>query len=212
MHQSGLFIPVGEGSEMPVFGDVFCDIGDEQDISQNLSTFSSHMKQLIYILKHCHDDDLILADELGSGTDPAEGSAIAIAILDALYQKGPYVMVTTHYNDLKNYAYNTPGIENGHVEFDVNTLQPTYKLRIGSAGSSHAFSISQRLGMPAEILEKAKELRSKAQDVDMEAILTKLNEQTKRLDEEEAELQEKLTAARHAEEELRREKEKRPLI
>lgn len=208
MHQSGLFIPVGEGSEMPVFGDVFCDIGDEQDISQNLSTFSSHMKQLIYILKHCHDDDLILADELGSGTDPAEGSAIAIAILDALYQKGPYVMVTTHYNDLKNYAYNTPGIENGHVEFDVNTLQPTYKLRIGSAGSSHAFSISQRLGMPAEILEKAKELRSKAQDVDMEAILTKLNEQTKRLDEEEAELQEKLTAARHAEEELRREKEK----
>ena len=208
MHQSGLFIPVGEGSEMPVFGDVFCDIGDEQDISQNLSTFSSHMKQLIYILKHCHDDDLILADELGSGTDPAEGSAIAIAILDALYQKGPYVMVTTHYNDLKNYAYNTPGIENGHVEFDVDTLQPTYKLRIGSAGSSHAFSISQRLGMPAEILEKAKELRSKAQDVDMEAILTKLNEQTKRLDEEEAELQEKLTAARHSEEELRREKEK----
>lgn len=102
------------------------------------------MKQLVYILKHCGPDDLILADELGSGTDPAEGSAIAIAILDSLYQKESYVMVTTHYNDLKNYAYNTPGIENGHVEFDMETLKPTYKLRIGSAGSSHAFSISER--------------------------------------------------------------------
>ena len=166
------------------------------------------MKQLIYILKHCTADDLILADELGSGTDPAEGSAIAIAILDALYQKGVYVMVTTHYNDLKNYAYNTPGIENGHVEFDVNTLQPTYKLRIGAAGSSHAFSISERLGMPLDILAKAKELRSKAQDVDMEAILTKLNMQSKRMDEEEAELEQRLTSIRHTEDELRKEKEK----
>ncbi len=208
MHQAGLFLPVGEESELPVFRDVFADIGDEQDISQNLSTFSSHMKQLIYILKHCTADDLILADELGSGTDPAEGSAIAIAILDALYQKGVYVMVTTHYNDLKNYAYNTPGIENGHVEFDVNTLQPTYKLRIGAAGSSHAFSISERLGMPLDILAKAKELRSKAQDVDMEAILTKLNMQSKRMDEEEAELEQRLTSIRHTEDELRKEKEK----
>lgn len=208
MHQAGLFLPVGEESELPVFRDVFADIGDEQDISQNLSTFSSHMKQLIYILKHCTVDDLILADELGSGTDPAEGSAIAIAILDALYQKGVYVMVTTHYNDLKNYAYNTPGIENGHVEFDVNTLKPTYKLRIGAAGSSHAFSISERLGMPADILTKAKELRSKSQDVDMEAILTKLNTQSKRMDEEEAELEKRLTSIRHTEDELRKEKEK----
>lgn len=208
MHQSGLFLPVGEASEMPVFHDVLADIGDEQDISQNLSTFSSHMKQLIYILHHCGPRDLVLADELGSGTDPAEGSAIAIAILDALYKKGTYVMVTTHYNDLKNYAYNTPGIENGHVEFDVNTLKPTYKLRIGSAGSSHAFSISERLGMPKDILEKAKDLRSKAQDVDMEAILTKLNSQSKRLDEEEAELTKRLTEARHMKEELQKEKDK----
>lgn len=208
MHQAGLFLPVMEGSELPVFRDVFSDIGDEQDISQNLSTFSSHMKQLIYILKHCGPDDLILADELGSGTDPAEGSAIAIAILKDLYTKGPYVMVTTHYNDLKNFAYNTPGIENGHVEFDVNTLKPTYKLRIGSAGSSHAFSISERLGMPKEILDEARELRSRAQDVDMEAILTKLNAQSKRMDEEEQELQAKLARARQTEEELRREKEK----
>lgn len=208
MHQSGLFLPIGEASEMPVFHDVLADIGDEQDISQNLSTFSSHMKQLIYILHHCGPHDLVLADELGSGTDPAEGSAIAIAILDALYKKGTYVMVTTHYNDLKNYAYNTPGIENGHVEFDVNTLKPTYKLRIGSAGSSHAFSISERLGMPKDILEKAKELRSKAQDVDMEAILTKLNSQSKRLDEEEEELTKRLTEARHMKEELQKEKDK----
>ena len=208
MHQAGLFIPVGEDSELPIFRDVFSDIGDEQDISQNLSTFSSHMKQIVYILRHCTADDLILADELGSGTDPAEGSAIAIAVLDALYRKGSYVMVTTHYNDLKNYAYNTPGIENGHVEFDEETLRPTYKLRIGAAGSSHAFSISERLGMPAEILAKAKELRSKAQDVDMEAILTKLNSQSKRMDEEQAELEQKLADVRRIEDELRREKEK----
>ncbi|MCH4166933.1 MAG: endonuclease MutS2 [Megasphaera sp.] len=208
MNQAGLFLPVSDGSELPVFRDVFSDIGDEQDISQNLSTFSSHMKQLIYILKHSSPDDLILADELGSGTDPAEGSAIAIAILDALYQKGPYVMVTTHYNDLKNYAYNAPGVENGHVEFDVETLQPTYKLRIGAAGSSHAFSISERLGMPQEILEKAKELRSKAQDMDMETILTKLNTQSKHMDEEQAELEQRLAEARHMEDELRHERDK----
>ena len=143
MHQAGLFLPVTEGSELPVFRDVLADIGDEQNISQNLSTFSGHMKQLIYIIKHCSANDLILADELGSGTDPAEGSAIAIAILEELYQKGAYVMVTTHYNDLKNYAYRTEGIENAHVEFDVETLKPTYKLRIGSAGSSHAFSAQE---------------------------------------------------------------------
>ena len=208
MHQAGLFIPAGEDSELPIFRDVFSDIGDEQDISQNLSTFSSHMKQIIYILRHCTADDLILADELGSGTDPAEGSAIAIAVLDALYRKGSYVMVTTHYNDLKNYAYNTPGIENGHVEFDEETLRPTYKLRIGAAGSSHAFSISERLGMPADILAKAKELRSQAQDVDMEAILTKLNSQAKRMDEEQDELEQKLADVRRMEEELRKEKEK----
>lgn len=208
MHQAGLFIPVSESSELPVFRDVFSDIGDEQDISQNLSTFSSHMKQLIYILKHCGPDDLILADELGSGTDPAEGSAIAIAILDAFYKKGAYVMVTTHYNDLKNYAYNTPGIENGHVEFDTETLQPTYKLRIGAAGSSHAFSISERLGMPKDILEKAKDLRSKAQDMDMEKVLTQLNEQAKKMDEEQAELEYRLKEARKLEDDLRRERDK----
>ena len=208
MHQAGLFLPIAESSSLPVFHDVFADIGDEQDISQNLSTFSSHMKQIIYILKHAGAEDLVLADELGSGTDPAEGSAIAIAVLQALYKKGPAVMVTTHYNDLKNFAYNTPGIENGHVEFDVESLQPTYKLRIGSAGSSHAFSISERLGMPQAVLEQAKELRSKAQDVDMEAILTKLNSQSKQMDEEQAELEQRLTAARHAEEALRHEKDK----
>lgn len=208
MNQSGLFLPVSDGSELPVFRDIFADIGDEQDISQNLSTFSSHMKQLIYILKHSGPDDLILADELGSGTDPAEGSAIAIAILEALYQKGPYVMVTTHYNDLKNYAYNAPGVENGHVEFDVETLKPTYKLRIGAAGSSHAFSISERLGMPKTILEKAKELRSKAQDMDMETILTKLNTQSRHMDEEQAELERRLAEARHVEDELRHERDK----
>ena len=208
MHQAGLFLPVSEASSLPVFGDVFADIGDEQDIAQNLSTFSSHMKQIVYILKHAGANDLVLADELGSGTDPAEGSAIAIAVLQSLYAKGPAVMVTTHYNDLKNFAYNTPGIENGHVEFDVETLQPTYKLRIGAAGSSHAFSISERLGMPADVLERARELRSQAQDVDMEAILTKLNNQSRRMDEEQADLEQRLSEARNLEAALRHEKDK----
>ena len=166
------------------------------------------MKQLIYILKRCQQDDLILADELGSGTDPAEGSAIAIAILKAMLKKKSYVMVTTHYNDLKNFAYNTEGIENGHVEFDVDTLRPTYKLRIGSAGSSHAFSISERLGMPKEILEDAREIRSQAQDMDMEKVLTKINAQAKKMDEEQAELEQRLQEARRIEEELRKEKAK----
>lgn len=208
MYQAGLFLPVGEESELPFINDVLADIGDEQDISQNLSTFSSHMKQVIYILRHCGPDDLVLADELGSGTDPAEGSALAIAVLDALYKKGAYVMVTTHYNELKNYAYNTPGIENGHVEFDVQTLKPTYKLRIGAAGSSHAFSISERLGLPADILAQARELRSKAQDVDMEAILTKINAQSKRMDEEQAELEQRLAAVRQEQFDLQKAKEK----
>jgi DNA mismatch repair protein MutS2 len=128
--------------------------------------------------------------------------------LQSLYDKGASVMATTHYNDLKNFAYNTPGIENGHVEFDLDTLQPTYKLRIGSAGSSHAFSISERLGMPETVLERAKELRSKAQDVDMEAILTKLNAQAKRMDEEQAELEQRLLEARREQDALRKEKEK----
>lgn len=208
MHQAGLFVPAADSSALPVFRNVFADIGDEQDIAQNLSTFSSHMKQIVYILRHADGRDLVLADEIGSGTDPAEGSAIAIAVLQALYDKGATVMATTHYNDLKNFAYNTPGIENGHVEFDLDTLQPTYKLRIGSAGSSHAFSISERLGMPSSVLDKARELRSQAQDVDMEAILTKLNAQAKRMDEEQAELEQKLAEARSVEAALRKEKDK----
>ena len=208
MHQAGLFLPVRDGSELPVFGDIFADIGDEQDIAQNLSTFSSHMKQLVYIIKHAAAEDLVLADEIGSGTDPAEGGALAIAVMEELYRKGVLAMVTTHYNELKNYAYNTAGIENGHVEFDTKTLRPTYKLRIGSAGSSHAFSISERLGMPAPVLDKARELRSRAQDVDMESVLTKLNNQVKQMDEEQALLEEKLAAAKRHEEDLRREKEK----
>lgn len=208
MYQSGLFIPVRDGSELPVFGDIFADIGDEQDIAQNLSTFSGHMKQLIYTIMHSTANDLILADEIGSGTDPAEGCALAIAIMEEICKKGAFAMVTTHYNDLKNYAYNTPGVENGHVEFDTETLRPTYKLRIGSAGSSHAFNISERLGMPAPILEKARNLRSRAQDVDIEAVLTKLNDRERQLDEERTELERLLAEAKSHEEWLRREKEK----
>mgnify|MGYP000845918905 FL=1 len=208
MYQSGLFIPVSDGSQLPLFGDVFADIGDEQDIAQNLSTFSSHMKQIVYILKHASACDLILTDELGSGTDPGEGGALAIAILDEFRRKGSLAMVTTHYNDLKNYAYRTEGVENGHVEFDTETLRPTYKLRIGSAGSSHALAISERLGMPEAVLEEAHRLRNEAQDADVEAVLTRLNTQLRKIDEERELLATRLKEAKAHEEALRKEKEK----
>lgn len=207
MHQAGLFIPVEADSELAVFHDVLVDIGDEQDLTQNLSTFSGHMTQLIYILKHCRVDDLVLIDELGSGTDPAEGSAIAIALLEALKQREPVVMVTTHYNELKNYAYQTTGIENGHVEFDERTLQPTYRLQIGAAGSSHAFSISERLGLPPDVLARAKEIRKQAGDMDMEQVLAKVNRQAKWLDEKERILKKRLQDVGNQAAQLYREKQ-----
>lgn len=207
MHQAGLFIPAAAESVLAVFREVFSDIGDEQDLSQNLSTFSGHIKQLIYILRHCREKDLVLIDELGSGTDPTEGSAIAIAILDALKTRGADVMVTTHYNDLKNYAYETAGVENAHVEFDDKTLQPTYKLRIGTAGSSHAFSISARLGMPAEVLQFAEKIRKQTSHVDMEHILAKLNRQEKDLELREIETAQRLREITRQQAVLQRERE-----
>ena len=178
MAQSGLFIPVEEGSKVGVFKEVYADIGDEQSIEQSLSTFSSHINDIIAIMKNVDKETLVLIDEIGAGTDPEEGASLAISILDFLRKKDAKIMVTTHYPELKLYGYNRPRTTNASMEFDLKTLSPTYHLQIGIPGHSNAFAIARRLGMREDVVKNAQNLMSD-EDSDINKMIAKLNAQTK---------------------------------
>lgn len=214
MAECGLHVPAGDGSVLSTFDAILADIGDEQSIAQSLSTFSSHMKTIVDVVAQCDDRTLVLYDELGAGTDPAEGAALAIALIEFSRKMGSRVVATTHYAELKLYAMRTKGVINASCEFDVETLQPTYKLLIGIPGKSNAFAISRKLGLSEDILKEASDLVGKS-DKDFEDVLSQLEQQRQQMENArmEAEKLRQETAkikqqSEQYQEQLRKEKEK----
>ena len=214
MAECGLHVPAGDGSKLSTFDAILADIGDEQSIAQSLSTFSSHMRTIVDVVEECDDRTLVLFDELGAGTDPAEGAALAIAIIEFCRTMGSRVVATTHYAEMKLYAMQTKGVINASCEFDVETLRPTYKLLIGIPGKSNAFAISRKLGLPEHILKEADDLVGKS-DKDFEDVLSQLEQQRQQMEvaRQEAERLRQETArikqqSEEFHEQIRREREK----
>ena len=214
MAECGMHVPAGDGSRLSTFDAILADIGDEQSIAQSLSTFSSHMRTIVDVVEECDDRTLVLFDELGAGTDPAEGAALAIAIIEFCRTMGSRVVATTHYAEMKLYAMQTKGVINASCEFDVETLRPTYKLLIGIPGKSNAFAISRKLGLPEHILKEADDLVGKS-DKDFEDVLSQLEQQRQQMEQarQEAERLRQETAkikqqSEEFHEQIRREREK----